>query len=94
MYKTFCYGQRTGNAARERNVQRCFDRLRDLNAGPWGCHTLTEGSCRCTVDSSYIWNWYQTFGEARQNLYQQCGGFTNSIMERYEGKMYLTATCN
>jgi hypothetical protein len=27
-------------------------------------------------------------------LYQQCGGFTNSIMKRYEGNMYLTATCD
>ena len=93
-YQTFCYGDRNGNSQREADVQACFDRLRDGNSFNYGCRTLTQGGCQCTVDSSFIWSWDQTFGEARQNLYQQCGGFTNNIMERYEGDMYLTATCN
>jgi hypothetical protein len=46
------------------------------------------------VDSSFILSWQQTFREAREKLYQQCHGFTNNIMERYEGNMYLTATCD
>ncbi|CAF1599156.1 unnamed protein product, partial [Didymodactylos carnosus] len=96
-YKTFCYGHRNGDRGREADVQKCFDRLYARKVQPWGCQTLTEGRCRCTVDSSYIFGangrWSQTFREAREKLYQGCGGFTNNIMERYEGTLYLTATC-
>lgn len=94
VYKTFCYGTRTGDARREASVQKCFDRLYTGVSPRWGCHTISEGRCRCTVDSPFFFSWQQTFREARERLYQQCRGFTNNIMERYEGKLYLTATCN
>ncbi len=92
-YESFCYGSR--NVEREGWAQLCFDKLYDeydfLN---FGCYTIRWGRCSCTVDSSWIWNWSQTFREARINLYRYCGGFTSNIMERYEGNMYLTATCD
>lgn len=94
VYKTFCYGTRTGDARREASVQKCFDRLASSFATRSGCRTTSEGQCRCTVDSPYLITWQHIFREARERLYQQCHGFTNHIMERYEGKMYLTATCN
>ncbi len=93
VYKTFCYGNSNGDRGREADVQRCFDQLYGLNSG-YGCNTRSQGRCRCTVDSSFILSWQQTFREAREKLYQQCHGFTNNIMERYEGNMYLTATCD
>ena len=86
-------GDRTGNARRESDVQGCFDQLSQVT-GNYGCSSRSQGNCRCTVDSSFIWDWTKTFGEARQRLYEQCSGFTNNVMERYEGNMYLTPTCD
>lgn len=92
-YQTFCYGNSNGDAAREADVQNCFNKI--SNPGKhFGCNHATQGKCRCTVDSSFIWNWANTFQEARQNLYRHCHGFTNNILERYEGNLYLTATCD
>jgi hypothetical protein len=91
--ETFCYGNSNGDPGREADVQACFDKLSNPGNN-FGCRIESQGNCQCTVDSSFIWNWSQTFGGARKNLYQQCHGFTNNILERYEGNMYLTATCN
>lgn len=94
VYQTFCHGIRSKNTTRETNVEKCFFRLWNGIHLKWGCRTLVEGSCQCTVDSSFIFNWSRTFNEARQRLHQQCQGFSNTIMERYEGDMYLTAICD
>lgn len=93
-HESVCIGESTHDASREADVQRCLDRLYTQTKWKRECRTLREGHCTCRVRAYHVLFWTRTFKKARQHLYEECQGFTQNFMTRYEGRMTLEVVCS
>jgi len=83
----------THDGGKADEARRCFQKLAIDLGNAWGCYHKGEGSCFCTLDSSFILNKRGTFNDALNQLRSSTNNFESVDAERYEGAMYLSYTC-
>jgi hypothetical protein len=81
-------------------IVECFQKLKQKSWPEWNrtCQSadhMGNPTCHCLVyQSGRIWNWDETFEDAKKNIKKASSDFKSKWAQRWEGKMFLAYECD